>query len=189
VPPCSANAAIGVKALGDGLAAALAAAADAIACAAEMQRSIDRQARRGPSRVGAAHRCRRGRRHLDGRGLFGTPVLEAQRLIAAAAAGSILVADAVRLLAGSGMVAELEDAGQLALRDLVRPVRAWAVRSTAQRTVPVRFPAALSVDAGATFVGRETELAELRTAWAEAAVGRGSRASAPWSHGTGCGTE
>ena len=70
----------------------------------------------------------------------GTPVIEAQRLCAAAPAGSILVADAVRLLAGHGNRGALEDAGELELRGLGRPVRAWSVGWTAQRAVTVPSP-------------------------------------------------
>ena len=82
--------------------------------------------------------------------------------------GSILVADAVRLLAGSGTEAELEDAGELELGDLVRPVRAWSVGWTAQRAVTVPFPASLVFEGGTAFAGREEELAGLRAAWAGA---------------------
>ena len=81
-----------------------------------MQRAIDREARRGAValelRVGVAA----GDVAWAGEDYSGTPVIEAQRLCAAASAGSILVADAVRLLAGSGTEAELEDAGELELR-------------------------------------------------------------------------
>src|ERR671915_586137 len=102
----------------------------------------------------------------------GTPVIEAQRLCAAASTGSILVADAVRLLAGSGTEAELEDAGELELGDLVRPVRAWSVGWTARRAVTVPFPASLVFEGGTAFAGREEELAGLRAAWADAVSGR-----------------
>ena len=101
----------------------------------------------------------------------GTPVIEAQRLCAAASAGSILVADAVRLLAGSGTEAELEDAGELELGDLARPVRAWSVGWTARRAVTVPFPASLVFEGGTAFAGREEELAGLRAAWADAVSG------------------
>ena len=98
-------------------------------------------------------------------------MIEAQRLCAAASAGTILVADAVRLLAGPGTEAELEDAGELELGDLARPVRAWSVGWTARRAVTVPFPASLVFDGGTAFAGREEELAELRAAWADAVSG------------------
>jgi DNA-binding SARP family transcriptional activator len=168
----AAHGAIGVKALGDGLVVAFAAAGAALACAVEMQRAIDRQARRGPVALELRIGIGAGDVAWAGDDYSGTPVVEAQRLCAAASAGQILVADAVRLLAGTGTDAELEDAGESVLRDLVQPVRAWSVRWTARRTVAVPFPAPLVVDAGAAFAGREQELTALRAAWDDAAGGR-----------------
>jgi DNA-binding SARP family transcriptional activator len=161
-----------IKVVGDGVVAAFASAGAAIACAVEMQRAIDREVRRGAVvlelRVGVAA----GDVAWAGEDYSGTPVIEAQRLCAAAAQGSILVADAVRLLAGSGTEAELEDAGDLALRDLVRPIHAWSVDWTTRRAVTVPFPASLAFEGGTAFAGREEELAELRAAWADAVSGR-----------------
>ena len=167
----AAHGASGVKAVGDGVVAAFASAGAAIACAVEMQRAIDREARRGAValelRVGVAA----GDVTWAGEDYSGTPVIEAQRLCAAASAGSILVADAVRLLAGSGTEAELEDAGELELGDLARPVRAWSVGWTARRAVTVPFAASLMFEGGSAFAGREEELAGLRAAWADAVSG------------------
>jgi DNA-binding SARP family transcriptional activator len=162
----------GVKALGDGLMAAFPAAGAALACAVEMQRAIDRQARRGPANLELRIGVGAGDVAWAGDDYSGTPVIEAQRLCAAAAAGSILVGDAVRLLAGTETDAELEDAGELALRDLVAPVRAWSARWTARRTVAVPLPASLVVEGSAVFAGREAELAALQAAWDDAARGR-----------------
>jgi DNA-binding SARP family transcriptional activator len=137
----AAHGARGVKAFGDGLQAAVDAAGGAVACAVEMQRAIDRQARRGHGalelRVGIAA----GDVSWEGEDYFGAPVTEAQRLCAAAAPGGILVAEAVRLLAGTGTDAVFDDAGELTLRGLVRPVRAWAVRWAGQRSVAVPLAA------------------------------------------------
>jgi DNA-binding SARP family transcriptional activator len=167
----TAHGAIGVEALGDGLVAAFAAAGAALGCAVEMQRAIDRQAREGPTlelRVGVGA----GDVTWVGEAYSGTPVIEAQRLCGAAAAGCILVADAVRLLAGGGAGAELEDAGELTLGDLAAPTRTWSVCWTARRTVTVEFPKSLVLEGGAAFVGREAELAVLRTAWEDVRGGR-----------------
>src|ERR671914_252135 len=168
----AAHGASAVKAVGDVLVAAFASAGAAIACAVEMQRAIDREARRSAValelRVGVAA----GDVAWAGEDYSGTPVIEAQRLCAAASTGSILVADAVRLLAGPGTEAELEDAGELELRDLVRPVRAWSVGWTARRAVTVPPPSSLVFEGGTAFAGREKELAELRPAWADAVSGR-----------------
>src|SRR5919106_1499686 len=167
----AAHAASAVTVVGDGVVAAFASAGAAIACAVEMQRAIDREARRGAValelRVGVAA----GDVTWAGEDYSGTPVIEAQRLCAAASAGSIVVADAVRLLAGPGTEAELEDAGELELGDLARPVRAWSVDWTARRAVTVPFPPSLVFDRGTAFAGREEELAGLRAAWADAVSG------------------
>jgi DNA-binding SARP family transcriptional activator len=167
----AAHGAIAVKAVGDGVVAAFASAGAAIASAVEMQRAIDREARRGAAllelRVGVAA----GDVAWAGDDYFGTPVIEAQRLCAAALAASILIADTVRLLAGPSTEAELEDAGELELRDLVHPVRAWSVDWTARRTVTVPFATSLVFDGGTAFAGREEELAGLRAAWADAVSG------------------
>jgi DNA-binding SARP family transcriptional activator len=167
----AAHGATAVNAVGDRAVAAFASAGAAIACGVEMQRAIDREARRGAValelRVGVAA----GDITWAGEDYSGTPVIEAQRLCAAASAGSILVADAVRLLAGPGAAAELEDAGELELSDLARPVHAWSVGWTARRAVTVPFPASLVFEGGTAFAGREEELAGLRVAWADAVSG------------------
>ena len=138
-----------------------------------MQRAIDRQARRGPValelRIGVAA----GDVAWEGEDYSGTPVIEAQRLCAAAAAGSILVAEAVRLLAGRRREAEFEDAASWRCGDLVRrcaPGRWAGPRGAPSRS---RSPApSLVFDGGAAFAGREEELAALRAAWADAVAGR-----------------
>ena len=161
----------GVKAFGDGVMATFDAAGAAVACAVEMQRAIDRQARHGPVALELRIGIGAGDVAWEGDDRFGTPVIEAQRLCNAAAAGTIMVADAVRLLTGTGTDAVFEDAGELRLRGLVQPVRAWTVRWTAERIVAVPLAAALAVDGGAAFAGREAELVHLRSAWADAVVG------------------
>ena len=162
----------GVKALGDGLLATFDAAGAAVACAIEMQRAIDRQARRGPVALELRIGLGAGDVAWEGDDPFGTPVIEAQRLCAAAAAGTIVVADAVRLLAGTGTDAVFDDTGELALRGVAQPVRAWVVRWTAQRTVAVPLATPLVFGDGAAFAGREAELAALRSAWDDAVAGR-----------------
>jgi DNA-binding SARP family transcriptional activator/tetratricopeptide (TPR) repeat protein len=168
----AAHGAMGVHALGDGLQTTLDAAGTAVACAVEMQRAIDRQARRGPVALELRIGIAAGDVSWEGDDCFGTPVTEAQRLCAAAAPGGVVVSEAVRLLAGTGTDAVFDDVGELSLRGLVRPVRAWAVRWAAQRSVAVPLAAPLVIDEGAAFAGREQELAALRSAWIDAVAGR-----------------
>ena len=161
-----------VKTLGDGFLAVFESAGAAVASAVDVQRAIDRQSGRGATALGLRVGVGAGDVAWEGGDVFGTPVVEAQRLCAAAAAGEILVADTVRLLAGSSLEAPVEDAGELALRGLERPVHAWRVRWAAQRTVAVPLAAALAVDGATAFAGRAAELDELRRAWDEVSAGR-----------------
>jgi DNA-binding SARP family transcriptional activator len=160
-----------VKALGDGFLAAFESAGAAISCAVEVQRAIDRQAKRGPVALSVRVGVGAGDVAWEGADVFGTPVVEAQRLCAAADAGEILVSDAVRLLAGSA-ADSLEDAGERALAGLARPVHAWRVHWSARRAVSVPLAPALVVERAPAFAGRERELADLRDAWSDAAGGR-----------------
>jgi len=161
-----------VKALGDGFLAVFASAGAAVACAADVQRAIDRQATRAPVALALRVGIAAGDVAWEGADVFGTPVVEAQRLCAAARAGEILVADAVRLLAGGAAAGEIEDAGELELAGFERPVRAWRVRWAARRSVSVPLADALALDRAPALAGREAELATLRDAWRDAGEGR-----------------
>ena len=161
-----------VKTLGDGFLVAFESAGAAVACAVDAQRAIDRQTGGGATALGLRVGVGAGDVGWEDGDVFGTPVVEAQRLCAAAAAGEILIADTVRMLAGSSLEVAVEDAGELALRGLERPVRAWRVRWVPQRTVAVPLAAALAVDRATTFAGRAGELEELRGAWEEVSAGR-----------------
>jgi DNA-binding SARP family transcriptional activator len=161
-----------VKALGDGFLAVFDSAGAAIACATGVQRTIDRQAHRG--RVPVAVRVGMGAGDVawESDDVFGTPVVEAQRLCAAARPGEVLATDAVRLLAGSAARDAVEDAGEFSLRGIAHPVRAWRVRWTSSRTVAVALAPALAFEGAAVFAGRETPVAALRQAWSDASDGR-----------------
>jgi DNA-binding SARP family transcriptional activator len=161
-----------VKALGDGFLAVFESAGAAIACAGDAQRAIDRQAHRGPVALTVRVGIGAGDVAWEADDVFGTPVVEAQRLCAVAGPGQILVTDTVRLLAGTPARDALEDAGELSLPGLAHPVRAWRVRWAASRTVAVPLAPALAVDGATVFAGREAQLAALRRAWSDAADGR-----------------
>ena len=161
-----------VKALGDGFLAVFDSAGAAIACARDVQRAIDRQAHHGPVSVAVRVGIGAGDVAWEAGDVFGTPVVEAQRLCAAAGPGEILAADAVRLLAGTAAREALEDAGELTLRGLVHPVRAWRVSWAFSRTVEVALAAALAFEGAVDFAGREAPVAALREAWSDACDGR-----------------
>ena len=100
-----------VKTIGDALMVSYTGAADALAGAAAMQRAVERHNRRakGPAlamRIGVSA----GDATFEDDDWFGTPVIEAARLCAAAEGGQILVSDLVRALAGSRTELELRSA-------------------------------------------------------------------------------
>ena len=159
-----------VKALGDGFVTVFESAGAAVACAGDVQRAIDRQAHRGPVPLAVRVGIGAGDVAWEGDDVFGTPVVEAQRLCAAAGPGEILVTDAVRLLAGTAVRDALHDAGEFSLPGLDYPVHGWRVRWAVSRTVPVAPAPALAVD-GDVFAGRDAPLATLRQAWSDASAG------------------
>src|SRR5688500_11913631 len=161
-----------VKALGDGFLAVFESAGAAIASAGDIQRAIDRQAHRAPVALAVRVGIGAGDVTWEADDVFGTPVVEAQRRCAAAGPGEILATDVVRLLTGTAAREALEDAGELSLRGLAHPVRAWRVRWEAGRTIQVALAAALAFDGDVEFAGREAPVAALRAAWSDAVAGR-----------------
>ncbi len=111
---------------------------------------------------------------LEDGDVFGTPVVEAARLVAAARPGQILSTVLVRAVAGTRAGVTFDDAGSLDLKGLPDPVPVCEVRwepqpgETAGSAVPLP---SLLLRTGRIFVGRAAELALLRTRWKEAAAG------------------
>src|SRR5205085_12232398 len=118
-----------VKNLGDGMMATFTGASDAIAAAVAIQQALDRHNRSGASdaplevRIGVSA----GDVAFEADDCFGTPVIEAARLCAAAGGGRILVTEVVRLLAGTAGGHELAPMGGLELKGLPAPVPACEV--------------------------------------------------------------
>ena len=158
-----------VKMTGDGMYAAFADPADALAATVALQRSLDALANAKPVSL----RLRAGlhlglveRRDDD---LFGSPVNRAARIMKAAHGGQILVSQAVvdrtreRLPDG----ASLRDLGAVRLRDLATSEHVYQLLHPDLRQ---DFPALRSLEAtpnnlpqqATSFIGRESELAEAR---------------------------
>jgi hypothetical protein len=76
-----------VKTLGDGFMVAFESAGAAVACSVDIQRAIDRQAHRGPVALAVRIGIGAGDVAWEDGDVFGTPVVEAQRLCALAGAG------------------------------------------------------------------------------------------------------
>jgi class 3 adenylate cyclase len=162
-----------VKTLGDGVLAVFGSAADAVACAVAMQQAVDGQARRAgiplSIRVGLAL----GDVSLEEDDVFGTPVVQAARLAAAAYPGQILTTAVVPMVAGGRTGAAFSDKGLLDLKGLPEPVAVCEVTWERLPEAAVPLPALLT-DVGRVFVGRQAEMQRLSQLWKETLAG-GSR--------------
>jgi class 3 adenylate cyclase/tetratricopeptide (TPR) repeat protein len=161
-----------IKHLGDGVMATFTGACDAAAAAIKVQQALDRHNRSAPSPVNLEVRVglSAGDVLVERGDCFGTPVIEAARLCAAARGGQILVTEVVRVLAGSGAVHRFRPVGALDLKGLPAPVPTCEVVWEPALQSPVPAPVLLT-DPGRVFVGREVEVGRLRQLWKEAAAG------------------
>jgi CheY-like chemotaxis protein len=122
-----------VKNLGDGLMVAFEAAGEGIDCAIAMQKACAEVAGRHPESISIRIGISTGDVHEQEGDCFGLPVVEASRLCARAGGGQVLVAEATRSMAGrhDGLV----DVGDLELKGIAQPLRAWEAEwSTASRS-------------------------------------------------------
>src|SRR5688572_701774 len=159
-----------VKNLGDGIMATFAGAADAIAAAVAMQQALDRHNRSSPTALEVRIGISAGDVVFKEDDCFGTPVIEAARLCAAAQGGQILASEVVRWLARSGGIT-FNPVGNLELKGLPEPVPTVEVgwEPLAQSSVPL--PTFLT-DLGRIFVRRDGELDRLGQLWKVAASGQ-----------------
>jgi class 3 adenylate cyclase/tetratricopeptide (TPR) repeat protein len=168
-----------IKTLGDGVLAAFDSAAHAVDCAVAMQQAVDQQAR--ASRVTLALRVgiALGDVSFEEGDVFGSPVVEAARLVASAESGQILVTRVVQAVAGRRCRASFTDVAGLDLKGLPDPVQVCEVGWEPlpdSTTSPSPPPASLGPGRptpGGLFVGREWELAQISAALAEVKAGRG----------------
>jgi predicted ATPase len=145
------------KHTGDGICAAFASPGSAVDAAVAAQRRLEL-----PVRMGLAT----GEAQLRDGDYFGAVLNRAARVMAAGHGSQILVADSTAgLLTG----ADLIDLGPRRLRDLPTSIQLFQVRATGLRA---EFPALRALDASpgnlrpnsTSFVGRESELAEVQSA-------------------------
>ncbi|MGH9009802.1 MAG: ATP-binding protein, partial [Acidimicrobiia bacterium] len=161
-----------VKNTGDGLLATFGGAADAVRATVAIQQATDRHASDAgvplSVRVGVAL----GDVTLEDADVFGTPVVEAARLVAAARPGQILVTAVVPVVAGSRSGATFTSLGSLELKGLPEPLPVcevtWEPLHGATAEVPLP---SLLASAGRIFVGRDELLNRLRQHWKEAQAG------------------
>ncbi len=162
-----------VKGLGDGFMAEFSGAADALAAAVAVQRVLDRNNRRSDpgSRLEVRVGLAAGDVVVEDGDCFGTPVVEAARLCAAAPGGRIYASDVVRALAGSRGGHRFTSLGDLELKGLDGPVAAVEVDWAPETDHRPPIPPGLDVAGAFTFVGRSEEREVLTRAWKEALAG------------------
>ena len=164
-----------VKTIGDALMVSYPGAADALAGAATMQRAVERHNRK----LGEGHRLAMrigisaGDATFEDDDWFGTPVVESARLSAAADGGQILVADIVRMLAGSRTDLELRSLGELDLKGLPAPLGACEVlwQSATSGDADIPLPVCIDIDPAFPFAGRADHVERLVASWKETVEG------------------
>jgi adenylate cyclase len=128
-----------VKTTGDGVLAEFASVVDAVRCAGEIQRAmVDRdldlaEERRLRFRIGV----NLGDVIADGDDIYGDGVNIAARLEGLAAPGSICVSGTVRDHIGDRLPYAFEDMGEQSVKNIARPVRAYALRPEGLAALPV----------------------------------------------------
>src|SRR5712664_2416386 len=135
-----------VKTTGDGLLVEFASVVDAVRCAAEVQRGmIDREPevldeRRIRLRIGV----NLGDIIAEGDDIFGDGVNVAARLEALAEPGGICVSRMVRDQIRDKLAYAFEDLGEQSVKNIARPVRAYALSADAVAALPVPGEVVLS---------------------------------------------
>jgi tetratricopeptide (TPR) repeat protein len=158
-----------VKTLGDGVLAIFGSAADAAECAVAMQQAVQRQSVVAQAPLAIRVGIALGDVRFEESDVFGTPVVEAARLVDAARPGQILATAIVQAVAGGRAGVRFADVGPLRLKGLPEPVPTCEVGWEA---LPPLIPLpALLTDKGPIFVAREAEMERLEQLWKEAVAG------------------
>ena len=166
-----------VKTIGDALMVSYPAAADAVGGAVAMQQGVDRHNRRGAGpRVEMRIGISAGDATFEEGDWFGTPVVEAARLCAAAEAGQILTTEIVRILGGTRLDYPLESVPPIVAKGIAEPVAACMVvwepeedQVAESRAVPL--PPVVAAPDLVSLVGREAERSLVVDAWKEVVAG------------------
>ena len=118
-----------VKTTGDGQLTEFASVADAVQCAAEVQRAMRRRNADIPEdhRIALRVGINQGDVIVDGDDIYGDGVNVAARLEEAAEPGGICISRAVRDQIRDKLLYELEDLGEQDLKNIARPVRVFRV--------------------------------------------------------------
>ena len=157
-----------VKNTGDGILAVFPSAAQAVDAAVALQRATLRQG--GPLPVAIRIGLAVGDATLESGDVFGAPVVEAARLVAAANSGQILAGTFVAVAAGGRTTARFIDLGFRDLKGLPAPVPVCEVFWDSHRAASAPLPGVVATADG-VFVGRKRELEALDELWKEVLSG------------------
>ena len=160
-----------VKNTGDGILATFPSAVAALKAAVGLQQATRRQSQREQLDLGLRVGVAVGEVSLEDGDVFGTPVVEAARLVAAAATGQILCTALVRAIAGSRAGHTFVDLGPAELKGLPDPVDLCAVEWAPAGPGPTLELPSLLAGGSRIFVGRAEPLERLRHRWKEAVSG------------------
>src|SRR5213080_1907975 len=103
-----------IKNTGDGVMATFSSVVDAIGCAVAMQQATERQARTAEASLAIRVGLSVGEVTFEADDVFGAPVVEAARLVAAAGSGQIVTTVIAKALAAGRAQADFVDLGLLA---------------------------------------------------------------------------
>jgi DNA-binding SARP family transcriptional activator/class 3 adenylate cyclase len=152
-------------------------ASDAVACAAELQRSLTAASWPSGLRLRLRIALHSGEAQERDGDYFGPALNRAARLRGLASGGVTVVSQSTAELVRDHLSSELAlvDIGRHELRGLSRPERVFELRESvgtsdpsddAAACVELRLPRSLRAPTGSPFVGREAELERLRERWA-----------------------
>ena len=125
-----------VKSLGDGLMVVFGSAGEGLDCAVAMQKGCAAQVGRSPRAISIRIGISSGDVDEQEGDCLGGPVVEASRLCARADGGQVLVSEASRLMTGG--YEDLVEVGDLNLKGLAQPLRAWEVEWSAEALPRIR---------------------------------------------------
>jgi len=163
-----------VKNTGDGVMAVFTSPSAALGCAVAMQQAVDRENRRSDNPVGLRVGLSGGEVTPDDDDYFGEPVIEAARLCALCDGGQILVADAVRVMAGRRNPHACTPVGELELKGLPDAVPTCEVHwEPVADSIGIPLPERLETSADPVFgfVGRRAEIDDLDDAMKSTTTG------------------
>ncbi len=160
-----------VKTIGDAMMVSYSSAADAIAGAVGMQQRVHAHNQSGDgTRISMRIGVSAGDASFEDGDWFGTPVVEAARLCAAADGGQIVVSDIVRVLAGSRTSHAVTSIGEIEGKGLPIPIAACEVAwspdvGNAIGRIELPLPPQVEQSDAFGFVGRDDQHQALLGAW------------------------